>query len=101
MRELYRAGGRPTSGFWAQHGWSARNILPDTPNGCVDIGPGGLVRGKLPPQIRRQFGNLAVGKTVLEGRHIAEVGRGRCCNAVENDLNQVVRMGAVQVAVQR
>src|SRR4051812_42873404 len=101
MGELYRAASDPTSGIWRRHGWSAGDFVPDPSNRRVNIGPCRLVRGKLPPQIRGQFGDLAVGKTVFKGGHIAEVGRDRRRNAVENDLDQVVRMGAVKVAVQR
>src|SRR3569832_470860 len=101
MRELYRAGGRPTSGFCRRYGCSAGNFVPDTSYRRVDVAPGWLVRGKLPPQVGGQFGDLTVRKTVLEGRHVAEVAGSRFLDSVQNDLDQVVRMGAVQVAVQR
>ena len=60
-------------GFGRRHGSSARHFLPDSPNGCVDIGPSRPIRGKLSPQIGGQFRDLAVGQAVLEGGHIAEV----------------------------
>src|SRR5437660_11301312 len=101
MAELYRAGGGPTSGFCRWHGCSAGDLLPDTPNGCADIAPSRLIRGKLPPQIGGKFGDLAVGKTVPEGRHIAEVAGSGGGDAVQDHLDQIVRLRAVQTAVQR
>src|SRR4051794_9534184 len=101
MAELYRAGSRPTSGFWPRHGSSARDFLPDTADRDVDIGPGRLVRGKLPPQVGGQLCNLSVVQAVLERRHVAEVARGGGCDAVQDHLDQIVRYDAVQIAVQR
>src|SRR6266571_5359304 len=101
MLELYRARGGPTSGFWRRHGSSARHFLPDSPNGCMDIGPTRSIRGKLSPQIGGELGDLAVGQAVPEGRHIAEVARYRRCDAVQDHLDQIVRRRTVQIAVQR
>src|SRR5438552_19123744 len=99
MAELYRAVGRPTSGFCRRHGSSADDLLPDTPNGCVNIGPTGLIRGKLPPQVGSELGDLAVGQAIPEGRHIAEVARYGCGDAVQDHLDQIVRRRTVQIAV--
>src|SRR5262245_17667340 len=101
MMELYRAGSRPTSGFWPRHGRSARLFPPDTASCSMNILPDRLIRGKLLPEIPDQLGDLAVGQAVLEGRHIAKVGHGRLGDAVENDLDQIVRHAAVQIAVER
>src|SRR5439155_26191416 len=68
-------------------------FLPDSPDRRLDTGPGRLVRGELPPQISSQLRDLAVGQAVLEGRHIAKVGRGRLGDAVQNELDQIVRHG--------
>src|SRR5438309_3097958 len=101
MGELYRAKCRPTSGFWRRHGSSARVSRSDTADGGLDIGPYRLIRGKLSPQIGGEFGDLAIGQAVPEGRHVAKVARYRCCNAVQDDLDQIVGDRAVQIAVQR
>src|SRR5260370_24000210 len=101
MAELYRAGSRPTSGFWRRHGSSARYFPPDTADCRMNFAPGRLIRGKLPPQVGRQFRNLGVGEAVLEGRHVAEITRRGGSDAVQDDLDQIVRYRAVQIAVQR
>src|ERR1700737_3589203 len=101
MVELYRAGSRPTSGFWQQHGRSARYFLPNTADGRLDIGPGRLVRGKLTPEVGEELRNLTVGQAIPEGRHIAELARDRLGDAVEDDLDQIVGYRAVQIAVER
>src|SRR6266702_4699867 len=101
MTELYRAVGRPTSGFCRRHGSSAGDLLPDTPNGRVNIGPTGLIRGKLPPQVGCELGDLAVGQAIPKGRHVAEIARCGRCDTMQDHLDQIVRPRAVQVAVQR
>ena len=102
MRELYPAGSPATSGF-CDPGMAGQRVRPALAwlTAASHPGPGRLVRGKLPPQVRHQLGQLAVGHAVLEGRHIAEIARHRGCDAVQDDLDQIVRHGAVQIAVQR
>src|SRR5712664_1302717 len=101
MLKLYPAGSFPTSGFRPGHGRSARYPLPGLPDGRVHTGPGRLVRGELLPQVGHKLGELIVGHAVLEGGHVTEIARHRRCDAVQDDLTQVVRHGAVEVAVQR
>src|SRR6478672_5434347 len=101
MLELYRAGSRPTSGFCPGHTSSTGDFLPNAADGGLNIGPSRPIRGKLPPQVRCQLGNLAVGQAFLEGRHVAEVARNGLCDAMKDNLDQIVRQAAVQIAVQR
>ena len=66
-----------------------------------DPRPGRLLRRKLLPEIGHEFGELAVGQVVPEGGHIAEIARNRVGDAVQDHLDQVVRGGRVQIAVER
>src|ERR1700730_13156296 len=101
MGELYRAGSPATSGLSAGHGSSAQDALPGPADGRLYAGPGRLVRSELLPEIGYQLGKLSVAHAVLEGRHIAEIARHRRGDAVQDHLDQVIRHGAVQIAVQR
>src|SRR6188472_3481106 len=100
MQELYRAGSPATSGLSARHGRSAQGV-PSPADGRLYAGPGRLVRGKLLPEIGDQLRQLTVAHAVLEGGHVAEIARRRGGNAVQDHLDQIVRHGAVQIAVQR
>src|SRR5450631_4030644 len=100
MTEPYPAGSPATSALSARHGRSVRNALPGLSDSRQHAGPGGLFGGELPPQEAHQFGELVVAHAVLEGGHIAEVARDRRCDAVQDNLDQIVRRGAVQIAVQ-
>src|SRR5258708_23951801 len=101
MPKLYRAGGHATSGFWLGHGRSARNPLSGLANGRSQTGPGWLVGGELLAEIGHELVDLIVAHAVLEGWHVAEMARGGGCDAVQDHLDQIVRQGAVQIAVQR
>src|SRR6266851_9762044 len=98
--ELYRAGSPATSGLSAGHGRSARYPLSGLADGRVDGGPGRLVRGKLLPEVGHKLGELTVGHAVLEAGHVAEIARHWRSDAMQDYLDQIVRHGAVQVAVQ-
>src|SRR5258708_19544157 len=101
MSKLYRGGSLATSGLSAGHGRSARNPLCGLTNRGGQTGPGRLVRCELLPQVSHQLGDLTVGQTVLEGRHVAEIACGGGRDALQDHLGQIVGLGAVQIAVQR
>src|SRR5436305_3462405 len=77
---------------------SSRRSRPG--NRGVDARPWRLVRRKLPPEIANKLRELAVAKTVLEAGHGAESAGGGRGDAVQDHLDQIVRRGAVQIAVQ-
>src|SRR3984893_17088356 len=99
--ELYRAGSPATRGLSAGHGSSAGYPLPGPADCGLHPGPGRLVRCELLPQVGHKLGDLTVGHAVLEGRHVAEVARRWCCDAVQDHLDQIIRRGTMQIAVQR
>src|SRR5580704_9927511 len=101
MWQLYRAGSPATSGLSAGHGRSARYPQPGLTDRGVHSGPGRLAWGELLPEIRHELGELTVSHAVLEGGHVAEIARNRGGDAVQDDLDQIVRHRAVQIAVQR
>src|SRR6266851_1886476 len=101
MVEFYLARSLAASGLSVGHGRSPRYGLSGPADGRAHCGPGWLIGSELLAQIGHKLGELIVGHAVLEGGHVAEIARYRRCNAVQNHLDQVVRHGAMQVAVQR
>src|ERR1700686_5099500 len=75
--------------------------LPGMADGRRHIGPSRLVGSELSPQVGHKLGDLAVGHAVLESGHVTEIARNWRSNAVQDHLDQIVRHGAVQIAVQR
>ena len=80
---------------------SARCRMPGLADGRVHTDPGRLVRGELLPQVGYEFRDLLAGHAVLEGGHIAQIaGHGRC-DPMQDHLDQIVRPGTMQIAVER
>src|ERR1700687_430943 len=99
--ELYRAGSLATSGLSVGHSRSARDPLSGLADGRAPPGPGRLVRAEWPAEIGHKLGELIVSHAVLEAGHVAEIARHRGGDAMQDHLDQIVRHGTVQIAVQR
>ena len=78
-----------------------RWILTDTLGCGFKVTPRRLAWREALPHVACELGDLAVVKAVPEGRHEAELRRRRFANAFEDDTQQVVRMFAVQIAIER
>ena len=80
----------------AKHSFS-----PDPADHRCYIAPSRFVGSKLPPQVRNELGKLVIVEAVLERWHVAEAAESRLGDPMQNELDQIVRRIAVQVAVQR